>query len=148
MSNIFANPQAPLSTADVTEALHQQIEYLIRQFGKLVSLASPLNPSTSSPPPPPESPSDEAIPAAENYTTSLPSAAVQAYVIAAETQAFITNIENLTTLTRRMKEAWMFGELDTIGASKDVEEATQRIAREVAASLMKPGEVIEASRGN
>ena len=141
MSNIFANPQAPLSTADLSEGLHQQIEYLIRQFGKLVSLASPQNPST-----PPESPPDEATPA-ENHT-SLPSAAVQAYMIAAETQAFITNIENLTTLTRRMKEAWVFGELDTIGASKDVEEATQRIAREVAASLTKPGEVIEASQGN
>ena len=140
MSNIFTNPQAPLSTADLAEALHEQIEYLIRQFGKLVSLASPQIPST-----PPESPLDEATPA-ENQTTSLPSAAVQAYGIAAETQAFITNIENLTTLTRRMKEAWVFGELQTIGASKDVEEATEKTAREIVASLTKPSKLLEESQ--
>lgn len=139
MSNIFTNPQAPLSTADLTEGLHQQIEYLIRQFGKLVSLASPQNPSTPS-----EIPSDQATPA-ENLTTSLPSAAVQAYGIAAETQAFITNIENLTTLTRRMKEAWVFGELETIGASKNVEERIEKMVREIMTSLKKSREAIDES---
>ncbi|CAF9905343.1 MAG: hypothetical protein GOMPHAMPRED_003122 [Gomphillus americanus] len=134
MSNLLTNQQAPLSSAALNETLHQQVEHLVRQFNTLITLASSGSSSSQ-----PGSPSEGQSSSQGHVPPSLPSAAVQTYRITAETQALITSIESLTALTRRMKEAWVFGELETIGASKDGEERTEKTVREVVEGFLRSG---------
>jgi Surfeit locus protein 5 subunit 22 of Mediator complex len=60
-----------------------------------------------------------------------------------ETAALIRAAEDLTALTRRLKELWLFGQLNTLGPSA-VDGRVEAKAREVAElmeNVLRPGEV-------
>ncbi|KAI9751012.1 MAG: hypothetical protein M1835_001295 [Candelina submexicana] len=68
--------------------------------------------------------------------------AVDAYQLEVETAALIRAAEDILTLTRSLKEMWLFGQLDTIGESK-FNERTEEAARGVLEGLQKVVEMRE-----
>ncbi|EGC41749.1 conserved hypothetical protein [Histoplasma capsulatum var. duboisii H88] len=63
--------------------------------------------------------------------TSFTSTAIETYQLDVESTALIRAAEDILSLTRSMKEAWLFGKLDTLGENeRDVQrrEALERDA--------------------
>lgn len=60
--------------------------------------------------------------------------ATESLQIEVETAALVKAAEDITSLTRLLKEAWLFGQLDTIGPS-EAEGRTDEHARLVAGQL-------------
>ncbi|MCJ1478181.1 hypothetical protein MMC13_006857 [Lambiella insularis] len=56
--------------------------------------------------------------------------AMETFQMEVETAALVRSAEDILSLTRSLKEAWLFGKLDTIGRS-EAEARTDRSAREV-----------------
>lgn len=52
-----------------------------------------------------------------------------------ETAALIRAAEDVLSLTRVMKECWLFGKLQTVGSTNETEERAEREARAVAEKL-------------
>ncbi|KAL8806954.1 MAG: hypothetical protein Q9200_004847 [Gallowayella weberi] len=63
-------------------------------------------------------------------------AAVDAYKMEVETAALIRAAEDILSLTRVMKEMWLFGKLQTVGTD-EAEERAEESAREVEAGLRR-----------
>ncbi|KAL8912395.1 MAG: hypothetical protein Q9171_002581 [Xanthocarpia ochracea] len=63
-------------------------------------------------------------------------AAVDAYKMEVETAALIRAAEDILSLTRAMKEMWLFGKLQTVGTNK-VEERAEENAMGVEEGLRK-----------
>ncbi|KAI4134628.1 MAG: hypothetical protein LQ347_001353 [Umbilicaria vellea] len=60
--------------------------------------------------------------------------AVEAYQMEVGTAALVRAAEDILSLTRSLKEAWLFGQLDTIGESK-AEAKTEECAKSVVEGL-------------
>ncbi|KAI4274724.1 MAG: hypothetical protein LQ337_003723 [Flavoplaca oasis] len=63
-------------------------------------------------------------------------AAVDAYKMEVETAALIRAAEDILSLTRTMKEMWLFGKLDTVGTN-EAEERADKSARGVEEGLRR-----------
>lgn len=66
------------------------------------------------------------------------SSAVVSYQIKVETAALVRSAENLLTLTRILKESWLFGKLQTVGGS-EAERRAELSAVAVGESLTRLG---------
>lgn len=60
------------------------------------------------------------------------------YQIKVETAALVRSAENILTLTRILKESWLFGKLQTVGGS-DAERRAELSAMAVGQSLTRLG---------
>ena len=67
----------------------------------------------------------DAFTQAQAGTPDRNQAALSALKMDVETQALIRAIEDLLSLTRQMKELWLFGQLDTLGKSGMVQQTEQ-----------------------
>lgn len=60
------------------------------------------------------------------------------YQIKVETAALVRSAENILTLTRILKESWLFGKLQTVGGS-EAERRAERSAVAVGETLTRLG---------
>ena len=73
------------------------------------------------------------------------SGAIEAFQLEVETAGLAKAAEDLTLLTRSLKEAWLFGRLDTLGTS-EFEGQIEKHACE-AALLLQSGQLLTAPTG-
>ncbi|KAL9043266.1 MAG: hypothetical protein Q9214_003541 [Letrouitia sp. 1 TL-2023] len=78
---------------------------------------------------------DTFLPLFDPTQTDRNAAAVNAYQMEVETAALIRAAEDILSLTRVMKECWLFGKLQTVGSTSETEERAEREARAVAEKL-------------
>ncbi|KAI9702595.1 MAG: hypothetical protein M1836_001075 [Candelina mexicana] len=117
------------------ERVDVSVAQLAQRFENIIALAPvrDLKQLLSSPPP------------SNHFQISAPernATAVDAYQLEVETAALIRAAEDILTLTRSLKEMWLFGQLDTIGESK-FNERTEEAARGVLEGLQKVVEMRE-----
>ncbi|KAK2743012.1 hypothetical protein FQN57_004968 [Myotisia sp. PD_48] len=62
---------------------------------------------------------------------SLTSSAIETYQLDVESTALIRAAEDLLSLTRTMKETWLFGKLDTLGEDERDTQRREQLERDV-----------------
>ncbi|KAJ5234719.1 uncharacterized protein N7469_003887 [Penicillium citrinum] len=65
--------------------------------------------------------------------TTHTSTAVETYQLDVESTALVRAAEDILSLTRTMKEMWLFGKLDTIGEDERDKERREKLEKDVAA---------------
>ncbi|KAK0511705.1 hypothetical protein JMJ35_006278 [Cladonia borealis] len=72
----------------------------------------------------------------EKHMADRNAAAVRTYVVEVETAALVRAAEDILSLTRELKESWLFGKLQTVGTS-EAEKRAEEAAAQVAAGLAR-----------
>ncbi|OJD24498.1 hypothetical protein ACJ73_04134 [Blastomyces percursus] len=110
------DPQQPTSRA-LQARINTNIAQLLQRFENIMATATVNN-------------------------TSFTSTAIETYQLDVESTALIRAAEDILSLTRTMKEAWLFGKLDTLGEDeRDVQrrEGLERDAQAVKSAIEKGG---------
>ncbi|KAL8745793.1 MAG: hypothetical protein Q9190_002102 [Brigantiaea leucoxantha] len=109
-------PSQPTSAA-LLERANTDIAQLLRRFENLIE----YNPDS---------------------TPSLNATAVNTFQLQVESSALVRAAEDILSLTRILKEYWLFGKLDTVGATGEAEKRAEEAAKRVEEKLGRLGPLL------
>ncbi|KAB8349696.1 hypothetical protein FH972_023713 [Carpinus fangiana] len=123
------------NTKDLMETINRLTTQMAQRYMQIVRLSKlPTDPSSTS--------------SLQNDASKAPDrneVAVRALTMDIEVAALTTTAEELLTLTRRLKEIWLFGALDTLNQGKPAEateEDATAVARMLAEALQREQEPV------